>query len=98
MKMLDILNSPWAIIPEKLQEIKNIYVTHVRGEKIDIKGLEAKLGRPLQNEPQGYDLINGNAIIPIQGVIAKKMNLMTQISAGASTELIARDIKTALND
>ena len=98
MKILDILNSPWAIIPEKLQEIQNIYVTHLRGEKIDIKGLEAKLGRPLQNEPQGYDLINGNAIIPIQGVIAKKMNLMTQISRGASTEFIARDLKTALQD
>jgi signal peptide peptidase SppA len=98
MRVIDVLNSPWAIIPDKLQEIQAIYATHLRGEKIDIKGLEAKLGQPLQNTEQGYSIIDGVAVIPIDGVISKRMNLFSQISGGASTELIGRDIKAALAD
>ena len=44
MKLLDVINSPWAIMPDKLNEIRDIYLTHLRGEKIDIKGIEARLG------------------------------------------------------
>ncbi|MBI3582382.1 MAG: S49 family peptidase [Nitrospinae bacterium] len=98
MKLIDIINGPWAITAEMLNEIRSIYAKHLRGEKINIKDIEARTGKELLNKPQGYDLINGNAIIPIEGVIAKKMNLLTQISGGASTQLVERDFKAALND
>lgn len=98
MRVIDVLNSPWAIVPDKLQEIQAIYATHLRGEKIDIKGIEAKLGQPLQNKEQGYEVIDGVAVIPVDGVVSKRMNLFSQISGGASTELIGRDIRAALAD
>lgn len=98
MRVIDILTSPWAIMPDKLLEIKAIYETHLRGEKIDIKGLEARLGEPLQPEEQGYEVIDRVALIPIDGVIAKKMNLFSRISGGASTQLIERDLREALAD
>lgn len=98
MRLIDVLTSPWAIVPDKLVEIQNIYAAHFRGEKIDIKALEAKLGQPLNNKPQGYDVIDGVAVLPIDGVISKRMNMFTQISGGVSTELIGRDFKEALND
>lgn len=98
MRLLDIITSPWAIIPEKLVEIRGIYETHIKGEKIDVKAVEARLGKPLNNQPQGYEVIDGVAVIPVDGVIAKRMNLFTQISGGVSTDLLARDFKTALND
>lgn len=98
MKLIDIITSPWAIMPEKLVELKHIYETHLKGEKIDIKALEARVGKPLDNRPQGYEVIDGVAIISIDGVIAKRMNLFTQISGGVSTDLLARDFKAALND
>ena len=98
MRVIDVLNSPWAIVPDKLQEIQAIYATHLRGEKIDIKGIEAKLGQPLQNKEQGYEVIDGVAVIPVDGVISKRMNLFSQISGGASTELIGRDFRAALAD
>ena len=75
MRVIDVLNSPWAIVPDKLQEIQAIYATHLRGEKIDIKGIEAKLGQPLQNKEQGYEVIDGVAVIPVDGVVSKRMNL-----------------------
>lgn len=98
MKLTDIINGPWAITPDMLNEIRSIYAKHLRGEKINIKDIEARTGEALKNKPQGYDLINGAAIIPIEGVIAKKMNLFMQISGGASTQLIERDFKAALSD
>jgi signal peptide peptidase SppA len=98
MRVIDVLSSPWAIVPSKLLEIQAIYATHLRGEKIDLKGIEAKIGQPLQNEPQGYEVQDGVAIIPVDGVISKRMNLFTRISGGASTELIGRDIRAALAD
>lgn len=98
MKLLDILTSPWAIEPAKLLEIQAIYATHLRGDKIDIAGVEAKLGRSLNNEQVRYSIQDGVAIIPIEGVIAKRANLFSQISGGVSTELIARDLRDAMND
>lgn len=98
MKLLDVLTSPWAIEPAKLLEIQAIYATHLRGEKIDIAGVEQRLGRPLANEPKGYDIVDGVAVLPIEGVIAKRANLFMQVSGGTSTELAARDLRAALAD
>ncbi|MFA6487679.1 MAG: signal peptide peptidase SppA [Sideroxydans sp.] len=98
MKILDVLTSPWAIQPSKLLEIQGIYATHLRGQKIDLKGVEAAIGRPLNNQSQGYEVIDGVAVLPITGVISKRMNLFAQISGGVSTELVARDLKAAIND
>lgn len=98
MKLLDILNAPWAIIPDKLQEIQTIYMTHLRGEKIDIKAIEAKLGQPLNNEQKGYDVIDGVAILSVDGVIAKKMNLFNKISGGISSQILGNDIREIMSD
>lgn len=98
MRLLDVMNSPWAILPAQLQEIQNIYLTHLRGEKIDIKGVEERLGKKLKNDPKRYEVNGSVAILPIEGVLAKKMNLFSEISGGTSTELIADDLKTILQD
>jgi len=79
MKLLDILNSPWAIIPTKLEEIRNIYLTHLRGDKIDIKKIEMDYGQSMQNNPQGYEIKNEVEIIPIEGVKAKKVNFFNNV-------------------
>jgi len=98
MKLLDVINAPWAIEPGKLLEIQAIYATHLRGDKIDIAGVEARLGRPLDNKPQAYQVVDGVAVLPIDGVMAKRANLMTQISGGTSTELAVRDLQQAMAD
>lgn len=98
MRLIDIITSPWAIQPEKLVEIRGIYETHLKGEKIDVKSVEARIGKPLVNQPQGYEVVDDVAVIPVDGVIAKRMNLFSQISGGVSTDLLARDFKAALAD
>jgi len=98
MRIIDVLTSPWAIVPEKLFEIQEIYSTHLRGDKTNFDFVKARI-----NEHSGpiddtavFTIINDTAIIPIQGIIAKRMNLLTQISGGVSAQLVGRDIKEAL--
>jgi signal peptide peptidase SppA len=98
VKLLDVLNAPWAILPEKKREIDEIYATHLRGDKIDLKAIEARLERPLNNQKTKYDTVNGVAVLDVEGVIAKKMNLFTAISGGVSTELLGQTFQMALED
>jgi signal peptide peptidase SppA len=98
MKLIDIVNGFWAITPDMLDEIQSIYRAHVRGPKIDISAIEASLGRPLKNEKRGYEVIDNVAILPIDGVVSKRMNLFAQISGGISTELLKRDFAQAMAD
>lgn len=98
MRLADLVYGPWAILPEQLLEMQAIYETHLRGEKIDIKAIEARLGRPLANEPRGYEVINGVAVLSVQGAISPKANLMTQVSGGASAQLLTRQMLDAGKD
>jgi signal peptide peptidase SppA len=98
MNILDVLYQPWAIDADRLMEIQAIYAHHLRGESIDIEAAEARLGRKLQNEPQGYQVQDGAALIPLRGVIAPRMNLMAQVSGGTSAELFVRDVQAAAAD
>lgn len=99
MRMIDVINAPWAITPEMLAEINAIYDRHVRGESIDIAALEAQAGRPFNSEPKGYTIEPGGvALLQIDGVLAKRMNLLSRISGGTSTALIGRDFSDAMAD
>lgn len=98
MNILDVLSAPWAIEPNRLLEIHAIYGAHVRGEQIDLAAVEQRLGRPLANEQRDYEIRDGVAVLPVEGVIAKKMNLFSRISGGSSSQLIGRDLAAALDD
>lgn len=98
MTVLDVLNSPWAIMPDRLEEIHAIYGARLRGEEPDIAAIEARIGRPMGSDPQGYEVRDGAALVPLRGVLAQRMNLMSNISGGTSTELFARDVRQALED
>jgi len=102
MKLLDIMTAPWMIAPDKLAEIRAIYQAHIRGEKIDIKAIEAQLaiaiGERQSKEPYQYDIINGVAIIPVKGVVSKRSSLFSFFFSRASTTDIAIMFKDALSN
>lgn len=98
MRLLDIVTSPWAVMPDKLDEIRTIYETHMRGEKIDIKAVEARLGRPLSNDQTPYEVVDGVAIVPMVGVLAKRANMFMSISGGASTQMLGEMLSAAVDD
>ena len=96
--ILQSINSIWAIQYRQLDTIISVYRRAMSGEIADFEAIKAQFDTDLENKPQGLTIIDGVAIVPIQGVIAKKMNLFHKISGGASTQLIERDFLQALND
>lgn len=99
MTLLDLLRSAWAIQPERLLEIQSIYDTHLRGEKIDIEGIEARLGRPLASEQQEYRIREGGvAVLSIEGILAPKANMFMRVSGASSTQMINAQVESAIAD
>jgi signal peptide peptidase SppA len=99
MRLADLVQGYWAITSDMHDEIRSIYDTHMRGEKIDIKAVEARIGRPLANtERQPYQVRDGVAIIGMEGVIGPKANLFMQISGGVSAQQLRQDIQAAAAD
>lgn len=93
MKILDILTSPWAIQPDKMQEIRNIYQTHMRGDKIDIKAINA--ASPAMNM---YEVKDGVAIISIDSVLTKSRTFFSSLFGGTSMRDIGNQIDMAMAD
>ncbi len=98
MSVIDLINSPWAITPSMLEAIDSIYQSKLQGASLSADELSARLGRPVDNDHKNYEVIDGVAVIPMNGVVAKRANMFSAISGGVSTELIGRDIKKALQD
>jgi ClpP class serine protease len=99
MKLVELLNAPWAILPETLREIHAIYQAHLKGESVDIAAVEARLGRPLANEQQRYQVREGGvAVLPVEGVIAPKANLFTEISGGTSAQIVTEQLQALKAD
>lgn len=99
MTLIDLLRSPWAILPDRLLEIQAVYSTHFKGDKIDIDAIEARLGRPLANEQQAYQLREGGvAVLSIEGVMAPKANLFMRVSGGMSTQMLGQQVESAMAD
>lgn len=99
MTLTDLIAGCWAIRPDMLLEIQSIYAMHMRGDKIDIPGIEARLGRPLLREEQRYDVQRGGVgVLQVSGVIAPKANLFMQVSGGMSLQQATRQVESAIAD
>jgi len=99
MSVLDALRAPWAIAPERLLEIQAIYRAHLHGEKADLEAIEARLGRVLANEQKACEVrAGGVAVLPVEGILAPRMNLFTRISGGASTYMLKEQIDSLAAD
>lgn len=98
MSLLNIVNSPWAIAQEKLREIRAVYETHMKGPKIDIPAIQAAMGIEIDNRHADIEAHNGVAIIPVMGLLARRMNFFTMLFGGSSMDLIGEQFKTAVAD
>lgn len=86
-------NQAWALLPERLEQMLHIVNEHVR----DDEALASRLGERQPSAP-GLTITDGVASIALTGPIFRRANLFTMISGGTSTELLARNVRAALND
>ncbi len=93
MKLLDVLTAPWSIVPEKMQEIRSIYQTHMRGDKVDLKAIAVVVP-----QPKTYEIRDGIAIISVEGVLTKGRSFFSYLFGGSSMREIGDAFETALED
>lgn len=100
MRLLDVMNSPWSIAPEKLQEIRAVYETHMKGEKIDLKPIKAAMqsGMNELEAERGYRVESGVAIIDIRDVLTKGMTFFSYLFGGTAMREVGDAFDRAMED
>lgn len=83
---------PWLMLPNALENL--LAISERMGDPV---ALETKLGRKLDNS-QSVSIRNGVAIVPVIGPIFRYANLFTEISGATSTQVLATDIREALDN
>ena len=77
------IESPWAILPNKLAVLEEIVLRHVSGEKLDAEEVQARIhGATRPPERQ----VNKVAILPLFGTIVPRANMLTDVSGATSAE------------
>jgi signal peptide peptidase SppA len=90
-----VMETPWAIQESKLLAIVEFLEYQAAGGKFSPEEIQAKIGAAQQ--PQGS---NGGAIavLPVFGVISQRVDMMSAMSGGTSTEGFGRAFQQALSD
>lgn len=87
----------WAIMPDKLLAMVDFLRMRVDGIAFvsdDI--IQARADA--RARPEAKRTGNGVAVLPVFGVLAHRMNLMTEISGGTSTEILGQWFDSAMAD
>lgn len=99
MKYMHILMAcaaePWALDKSKLVSIANFMRFKASGGNYSAEEV-ARITKKAEREVQKTE--GSIAVLPIQGVIGERMNLLDDISGGTSTELISKQFRAMLND
>jgi signal peptide peptidase SppA len=86
------LTRPWAMLPDALEQL--LAIADRMG---DPEALAAKAGKPLANT-RTVENRDGVAVVPVIGPIFRYANLFTEISGATSTDVLATDIRAAVDD
>ena len=86
-------SSPWAITPEYLEIIRAV----LSGEGESPEAVSMRLGRPLQNTRK-VEMRDDVAVIPVLGPIFRRANLFTELSGATSTQVLATDFQSAIDN
>lgn len=85
-----ITAEPWAITPEKLALVETIVERAVENPNAAVNEEFVKRGK------MEIRVMNGIPIVPVIGVINRRMNLFSEISGGTSIEKMDKMFKEAL--
>jgi signal peptide peptidase SppA len=83
--------TPWAILPEKLEAILDILEMRAEGLRFTRDEIAARVGDGHRvNAPTASQ--GTVAILPLYGVISQRMNMMSDVSGGTSTEKFGAEL------
>lgn len=103
--LAEIYQKPWAILPEKFAAICEVAKSRAAGEKLSEREILDRIApersaraKRLEARAGATNDSGAVALIPIYGVIQKRMNLMSQVSGGTSIERLTTRFRQALAD
>lgn len=91
-----VLEHPWAILPSALEAICEILALRLEGKEFTTEEIEARIGAP--RGESGMRQAGSIAVLPLYGIIAHRMNMMTEISGGTSTEAFGGAFRSVVSD
>lgn len=91
-----VYGTPWAIRPEMLDVICELVRFRAEGGRLTTAEIEANLGAARPHAPAPAR--KGVAVIPLHGVLAPRMNMMTETSGGTSLEQFGAMVNMAAAD
>ena len=95
MRVINMLNSPWAILQSTFEKLVEVHGQRMLSESAGTLSAISPRGAA---EGKPYEVANGVALIPIEGVLTKRADFWTWLFGGTSTELVGRIFQTALAD
>ena len=91
-----VFNQPWAVLPETYAIICQLVRSRTEGVRLTAEQIQERIGAgPVRPGAAKHGAI---AVLPLYGVLAQRMNMMTQVSGGTSTELFGRAFKEAVRE
>jgi signal peptide peptidase SppA len=98
--MLAVAGEVWALERSKLEAITQFLLFKADGGMFGEDEIQARAAGARQGQRGGAppDSSGGIGVLPIYGVMAQRMNLITHASGGTSMEQVAADFRTMLAD
>jgi len=90
-----VRNHPWAITEDKLDAICEVIDARMRGVTLSDAEIQARIGAG-PTRTRDTAIMNAVAVVPCYGVISRRMNMMTAISGGTSTEQFIGQVQQAV--
>lgn len=85
---------PWAMLPEKLEAIQEFLELRASGVAFTPEQVEARIGNRRDRAPS----TGATAVLPLYGVVAHRVGMMTDISGGTAIEAFAQDFRAMVDD
>lgn len=88
------LETPWAILPDKLMLLEAVVMRHVAGEKLSAEDIQAATAI---NPPQQRQ-VRSVAVLPLFGTIFPRAHMVSSMSGGISAERFGAQLKALIED
>ena len=95
--MKAVAATPWAILPDKLEAILDVLEMRAEGLRFTPDEIRARVGDGMRSAPKS-SAQGSVAVLPLYGVIAPRMNMMTDVSGGTSAESFGLELDAALDN
>lgn len=89
-------STPWAILPAKLNEIIAFLELKAAGDKISESDVQAFFDDDEREREPPTPPPQSIAVIPIHGVLARRMNMMTRASGGTSLASVSKALRESV--